>query len=511
MFHRLLCLLYNVQEVFDPEIVPFGEYYPIPLEYYDELELIKGSNFRMYVSGDGKSYYILKRMDTEYLDAGNTMIYKQRADELEQMETVWSRLSEMMGYKPYTRETIGTEDFRRAVFQFAGRPCALTQSVVDRLDKEGMKEELIRSIIRMLKLMHEGNPPIAHLGLNPECIYICMSGESILPYIVDFDASRTIARRNEYPERGMIEDYFNTVDLKKFIAPEIRNSPEDEPNNPCAADIYSLGKLIRYVYGKNEKKVSSYVERLTAKASAKRPSIEEAGRAFDDEVVYFEPTVTLGIDVMDEFRLLIFTPFHGFDNHLISDTVTVGRMYSSDGKDIKVDSPIASRTHGRFVKTATGFEYSDMLSTNGTFINGVLYGAQRQGKTEPKALRFGDILKIDTPEMKRAHKNAVYMFVLAPSHRAMKQYEIDIEEGLDVCIGRERGDIILPNNRVSKKHARFVEKNGKVFVQDLNSTNGLYVNGKPARKSVRLYPMDSVRIEEYVFVLTEKKIYYCAE
>ncbi len=511
LFHRMLCLLNYVQEQFDYELVPFEDYYPIPLEYYDELEFVKGSNFGMYVSGDGKTFYMLKRKDMEYLDVLDSIIYKQRLRELERIEILWDRLSEMAGYKPCRVEEIGTSDYRRLVLEFEGKPHALTQNVIDRIDRGGMKEELIRSIMRMIRCMHEGNPSIAHMSLNPEYIYVCVKVDIILTYVVDFDISRILNVRNRYPGRDLIEDHFNAVDLKKFVAPELINSPRKIPDDPCAADIYSLGKLVKYVYGKNEKKVRDYVERLIKKDPEGRPSIAEAGRAFDDEVVYFEPTVTLGLEVMDEFRLLVFTQFSGFFNYSVSDTVTVGRMFSSDGKEIKIDSPIASRTHGKFVKTDTGFEYSDMLSTNGTFINGVLYGAPRHGRTEPKALKFGDILKIDTPELKRAHKNAVYMFVLAPSYHEMRQYTIEIVEGLDVCIGREEGDVILANNRVSKKHARFVVKNGNLYVQDLKSTNGLYVNGKMIDHPVRLYPMDSVRIEDYVFVVTEKKIYYCAE
>ena len=511
MFHRLMCLLNYVQEPFEYELVPFDDYYPIPSEYYEELEFVKGSNFGMYVSGDGKTYYMLKRKDAEYLDSLNPDVHRQRSEELERIGMLWERLSTMAGYGPCRVEEIGTQDYRRLVLEFEGRPHALTQNVIDNIDKSGMKEELIRSIVRMLRCMHEGNPPIAHMSLNPEYIYVCVKVDVILTYIVDFDMARMLNVRNEYPGRDMIEDHFNAVDLKKFIAPEIRNSPDITPEEPCAADIYSLGKLVKYVYGKNEKKVRDYVENLIIKDPAERPTIAAAGRAFDEEVVYFEPTVTLGLEVMDEFRLLVFTNFRGFEDHVVSDTVSVGRMFSSEGKDIKIDSPIASRTHGKFEKTDEGFEYSDMLSTNGTFINGVLYGAQRRGRTEPKALKFGDILKIDTPELKKEHKNAVYMFVLRPSKYKMKQYEIDIEDGLDVYIGREEGDIILTNNRVSKKHARFVVKNGSLYIQDLKSTNGLYVNGKQAGRPVRLNPTDSVRIEDYVFIVTDKKIYYFAE
>ena len=242
-----------------------------------------------------------------------------------------------------------------------------------------------------------------------------------------------------------------------------------------------------------------------------RPSIADAARLYDDEVVYFEPTVLMGNEVLTEFRLLIFTPYHGFDNYIIDDTVTVGRMFSSSGRDIKVDSPIASRTHGRFIKTDQGFEYMDMISTNGTFINGVLYGAQRSGRSDTKKLMIGDILKIDHPEFKNTHRNAVLMFVLGPSNHEMEEHTLDISEGIDISVGRENGDIILANNRVSKRHARFVVKDSLLYIQDLNSTNGVYVNGIKITGSTVLHNMDSVRIEDYVFIVSGKKIHYFSE
>jgi pSer/pThr/pTyr-binding forkhead associated (FHA) protein len=186
-------------------------------------------------------------------------------------------------------------------------------------------------------------------------------------------------------------------------------------------------------------------------------------------------------------------------------------MFSQTGSDIKVDSPIASRTHGRFMKTDTGFEYMDMLSTNGTFINGVLYGVQRGGRSDTKPVEIGDILKIDHPEFKNTHRNAVFMFVLPPSHHEMVGKTIDIMDGMDVSIGRQDCDVILTNNRVSKRHARFVMKDLKLYIQDLNSTNGVYVNGKRIDRPAVLHATDNVRIEDYIFIVSGKKIHYYAE
>ncbi len=511
LFHKLLCLLNYVQEPYDIELTPIDSYFPIPYELYDRLNLIRGSNVKIYVSEDGKTYYMLKRKDIEYLDILDPSVYRLRMQELDKLDLLWRRLSGIPGYVSYKGVEVGTHDYRRMVFEFAGRPQAMTQKFVDRLDEKSKREELVRELIRLLRTMHDIEPSLPHKWLNPECIYVCEKRQGMLPYIVGFDNVRPAPVKGDYPARGMLDDYFNSINLQKFFAPEIRNGSEVNETDGKKADIYSLGKLIKYIYGRDENRVKDYVEQLIAKDPANRPTIVEASRLFDDEVVDFEPTVPFSNEVLDEFRLLIYTPFHGFDSYLVNDTVTIGRMFSAEGSDIKVDSPIASRTHGRFVKTDTGYEYMDMLSTNGTFINNVLYGIQRGGRSDAKPLMIGDILKIDHPEFKNTHRNAVLMFVLSPTHHEMVEKTIDIIDGTDVSIGRKDCDVTLTNNRVSKRHARFVMKDMKIYIQDLNSTNGVYVNGKKIDRPAILHSMDSVRIEDYVFIISGKKIHYYAE
>ncbi|MCR5421872.1 MAG: FHA domain-containing protein [Lachnospiraceae bacterium] len=511
LFHGLLCFINYVDEPYDPDLTPYEDYYPIPAEYYDELDLLGGSNYRIYVSGDGSRYFMFKRKDIEYMDILDPDIYRERLWELEKMQELWRRLATLPDYKPYEEVETGTYDHRRKVFEFVSRPRALSERVIKEMKKKGQREELVRGLIRMLKLMFGSEPPLTHLSINPGNIYVCENEGVYIPYIVDFDEKSILLKKREYPARGRVEDYFNSMDKLKFIAPEIRNNPDTIPENTRAAGMYSLGKIIKYIYGSDENKVKSYVEELTVKNPAKRMSIERAGISFDEEVVYFEPTTTINLDFLTEFRLLIFSPYKGFENYHISDTVSIGRMYSSSGKDIKVDSPIVSRTHGRFAKTEGGFEYSDMLSTNGTFINGSLFSVPRNGIKHPHKLEIGDILKIDNPDFKNTHRNAVFMFVLRTSQILMQQHEILLEEDMDILVGREQGDIILANNRVSKQHARFVMKEGIVYIQDMNSTNGVFVNGKRIDSLTALNNMDSVRIEDYIFILVNNKIYYYSE
>lgn len=51
-------------------------------------------------------------------------------------------------------------------------------------------------------------------------------------------------------------------------------------------------------------------------------------------------------------------------------------------------------------------------------------------------------------------------------------------------------------------HARFFESDGKVFIEDLNSTNGSAVNeiDLEAYEKVELYPKDRIRIGNVDFI-----------
>jgi pSer/pThr/pTyr-binding forkhead associated (FHA) protein len=53
---------------------------------------------------------------------------------------------------------------------------------------------------------------------------------------------------------------------------------------------------------------------------------------------------------------------------------------------------------------------------------------------------------------------------------------------------RPYNDIVIDNLAISGEHAVFQMTGNEVFIEDLNSTNGTYVNGKAAKKQL-LQPM----------------------
>jgi len=58
--------------------------------------------------------------------------------------------------------------------------------------------------------------------------------------------------------------------------------------------------------------------------------------------------------------------------------------------------------------------------------------------------------------------------------KILKTIESDKKE---IVIGRNaENDIVIENLAVSKMHARIVEQDGAYYIEDLNSTNGTYLN-----------------------------------
>jgi len=69
------------------------------------------------------------------------------------------------------------------------------------------------------------------------------------------------------------------------------------------------------------------------------------------------------------------------------------------------------------------------------------------------------------------------LVVVEPPARAGTEFPL----GADITAGRAHGcDIVLDEQYVSQVHTRMFSRDGSVFVEDLGSTNGTWVNGTRA-------------------------------
>jgi pSer/pThr/pTyr-binding forkhead associated (FHA) protein len=72
-----------------------------------------------------------------------------------------------------------------------------------------------------------------------------------------------------------------------------------------------------------------------------------------------------------------------------------------------------------------------------------------------------------------------------------------------MTVGRDQScDIRLVTGKISKQHALLTTENGSIFIEDLNSTNGTFVNNRQIRARRSLTPGDVIRFESIAFYLS---------
>jgi len=80
-----------------------------------------------------------------------------------------------------------------------------------------------------------------------------------------------------------------------------------------------------------------------------------------------------------------------------------------------------------------------------------------------------------------------------------KEFEL---EKVSSTIGRDTDcDIILDQGNPSRVHAQIIFKNGKLLVDDLNSTNGTFVNNQRIFKTTQIHPGDVIKFSTSEFSL----------
>lgn len=90
----------------------------------------------------------------------------------------------------------------------------------------------------------------------------------------------------------------------------------------------------------------------------------------------------------------------------------------------------------------------------------------------------------------------MYLVIIRGPDGSEVTYELGEEEGL--IVGRdEQADVVLPSKRVSRRHCRLYTQAGQLFIEDLESQNGVYVGGARVSGTVELRPGPAVEIGEF--------------
>ncbi len=181
---------------------------------------------------------------------------------------------------------------------------------------------------------------------------------------------------------------------------------------------------------------------------------------------------------------------------LTRSTLSIGRL---DDNDIAIPSPIVSGKHAR-LEAASGGGYK--LTVLPEARNPVLFeGRPVEGS---RVLRHGDLLRIGSQDP----GVMVTLNYEAPSEAA-QQMERDIVFGEKtlIQIGRDpSNDVVLPSPNISRFHAQIQRVGQRYRVEDLRSSNGIFVNGERVDGSLWLKPEDSIRIGQYHFVMGKDQL-----
>jgi pSer/pThr/pTyr-binding forkhead associated (FHA) protein len=185
---------------------------------------------------------------------------------------------------------------------------------------------------------------------------------------------------------------------------------------------------------------------------------------------------------------------------------SIGRDQSND---ICLPEQSVSRSHARIVVQPDGVWVEDLGSRNGTFVNG-------QRITAPTRLQPGDTLQIGTTVTLTASLQAapaqaprpdatlvpgatapgpaVAPLGLVVQHGPQPGQVFPLASGPQT-IGRAPGNqITIPESTISKQHAQVTVQSTGVWIQDLGSANGTFVNGQRITAPTRLTPSDVVQV-----------------
>jgi pSer/pThr/pTyr-binding forkhead associated (FHA) protein len=175
------------------------------------------------------------------------------------------------------------------------------------------------------------------------------------------------------------------------------------------------------------------------------------------------------------------------------------------GRDARLGPPFStdefvSRNHVWIRRRGDGVEVTDLGSANGTYVNGTRVRAPARMQ-DRDVLRIGRIrLKLTAPgeagQATSTRESACVVEVgpyLTIASRAFNGRRRFYLAGGDLVVGRDPASgIHVDDPRISRIHAAFRRRGRAVYVEDLGSSSGTFVNGEAVTAARELRTGDIV-------------------
>lgn len=98
-----------------------------------------------------------------------------------------------------------------------------------------------------------------------------------------------------------------------------------------------------------------------------------------------------------------------------------------------------------------------------------------------------------------------YKMTLTDRKDLSKSYQCELRNS--ISIGRVTGnDIVIDVTGVSKKHCMILNKNGRIFIQDSNSTNGTFVDGEKIHFDTEIFSGTNIRVGKAELIIKLERV-----
>lgn len=183
---------------------------------------------------------------------------------------------------------------------------------------------------------------------------------------------------------------------------------------------------------------------------------------------------------------------HEYDlNSFRKTKISFGRDPSNQ---IVLKAGTVSKEHGIFEFVEDSLYIYDNSSTNGLVINNKTYKTDSNGETEIHRLNDGDVILVGGQRDKGSSSMGVMMIYRTRRTPGVWQKTAVPPHG-SVVIGRSSQCAVrLDSINVSRRHAVVRQENGIYEIEDMNSANGVFVNGIRVIGKVQLHDKDIITI-----------------
>lgn len=115
-------------------------------------------------------------------------------------------------------------------------------------------------------------------------------------------------------------------------------------------------------------------------------------------------------------------------------------------------------------------------------------------KEQPKKEQLKE-KQVKKEPIKRDISKKQLIFTKMVNGQVAESFRGILEESLSIGRGRDKNDWVITNDQtISQKHCKMYIEQGRIYVIDLNTTNGTYVNSKRIDKPVVINDQDIIRM-----------------